>query len=437
MADQSRRKDGRREQGPHSRFPFQNAMPLPLPPGAADRNVKQGDGHFTVPTNVKMVEDKLRALRQYRRACGLCDNCAEKWSRDHKCAATIKLHAMQEVSELFSLSEDTTDTNDAEVPEEQLNLAISQEAVSSSGGPRTMQFAGSIQGIPILVLVDSSSTSSFLSQKIADQLDNLCLHPANHKVQIANGGIMRCSAVATDCDWSMASQSFSHSFKILQLQSYDLIIGIDWLEQFSPMKVDWTQIPMGTSTVVLHGCPDCQMTELVFQVLLVEATEPQAADQPSFPTDIQSILDQYPTVCQPPTKLPPVRPYDHSIPLVQGARPVNIRPYWYPLALKDEIETQVSQMLQQGLIQPSTSSFSSPVLLVKKKDGSWRFCYLNDLIVKGTFPIPVFDQLMDELSGAKWFSILDLFAGYHQVRSRKVKSTRQLSQHTLATLSSK
>lgn len=141
------------------------------------------------------------------------------------------------------------------------------------------------------------------------------------------------------------------------------------------------------------------------------------------PPDIQQILDDFPNVCAPPTALPPVRPYDHSIPLIQGARPVNIRPYRYPPALKDEIESQVEQMLLQGLIQPSQSSFSSPVLMVRKKDGSWRFCidyrYLNDLIVKGTFPIPVFDQLMDELSGARWFSILDLFAGYHQVRLKE------------------
>jgi hypothetical protein len=58
-------------------------------------------------------------------------------------------------------------------------------------------------------------------------------------------------------------------------------------------------------------------------------------------------------------------------------------------------------------------------MMVWKKDRSWRFCvdyrYLNDLTVKGTFSIPVFTQLMDELSRARWFSILDLFVGYHQV----------------------
>lgn len=139
----------------------------------------------------------------------------------------------------------------------------------------------------------------------------------------------------------------------------------------------------------------------------------------TIPAPVQQLIQQHNNLFQEPTSLPSHRTFDHHIPLLPGATPVNVKVYRYAPHQNNEIEKQVQEMLRKGLIQESTSPFASPVLLVRKKDGSWRFCVdyrgLNNLTVKNKYPMPIVDELLDELAGSQWFTKIDLRAGYHQI----------------------
>jgi hypothetical protein len=149
----------------------------------------------------------------------------------------------------------------------------------------------------------------------------------------------------------------------------------------------------------------------------------QATETPPVPQDPQALLYKHQIVFSTPYELPPSRGvHDHSIPLVPGSLPPNIRPYRHPFAQKNEIEKMVQELLTVGVIRPSTIPYSSLVVMVLKKEGSWRmcpdFCALNKLTIKDKFPIPVIDDLLDELSGTQFFTKLDLHSGYHQIRMK-------------------
>jgi predicted aspartyl protease len=209
---------------------FRQALQLPRPPLVDKPNAdKPGGG---------APEDKLSALRTFRHARGLCEVCAEKWVRGHKCAATIQLHAMQEIWNMFPEEDDDTEpfTNTEPAPE-QLLLALSHDAQMGSQGHRTIQFNGFVHGHAVVILVDSGSSASFIAASVAVKLSRLLRVPLNAQVKIANGQLLQCTTAIADCQFFLGDYSFQHDLRVLQLDSYDLILGMDWLERYSPMQV--------------------------------------------------------------------------------------------------------------------------------------------------------------------------------------------------------
>jgi len=88
--------------------------------------------------------------------------------------------------------------------------------------------------------------------------------------------------------------------------------------------------------------------------------------------------------------------------------------------LKEKAEEEVEKMLAKGIIEPLSSPWSSPVILVKKKDGTIRFCVdyrkVNGVTVKDSYPLPRIEDCLDALSGSQWFCTLELASGYWQVK---------------------
>jgi hypothetical protein len=317
-------------------------------------------------------------------------------------------------------------------------LQLSYYTVEGIQGHKTMRLQGLVQDQALLILIDSSSSSTFVSSVMIAklQLPTTAITPVH--VTIADGTSMTCDTMVQQLKWWVQGHTFTSDARVLQLKGYDMILGADWLATHSPMYIHWQKKKMRFThqgaRITLRGVKDKTNTCSKLKVgklqgllkkggisqLVQLSFQQKAKPQQVTPPEISELVEQYDHLFQEPKGLPPQRQWDHNITLMPGVQLVNIKPYRYNPTQKDEIERQVREMLVNGVVQPSRSPFSSPVLLVKKKDGSWRFCVdyrqLNALTVKNKYPLPVVDELLDELHGAQWFTKLAMRSGYHQIR---------------------
>nr|CAD1824585.1 unnamed protein product [Ananas comosus var. bracteatus] len=396
----------------------------------------------TTRNQPKFAAEKVfpnRQLIEQRRAAGLCFKCGDKYSPGHICKQQVvnALQAVPEVTEVYdeiSLQE-IEGENKVEL-EEAEELGLSIHALSAEDSQDTIKIQGESKGKTLSILVDTGSTHSFIDIGIAKETKASISTTNPLLVTVANGQKVLSKLKCTNYVWEMQGEKYSADLRVIRLEGSSMILGIDWLKAHGPITFDYeintVIITKGEKKIHLKGMTEkAQLRSITAKQLLQEPQlgsccaiaqwiPPDSGKEENIPESIHEVLREYGDVFQEPQGLPPTRSQDHRIPLLTGSSPVNIRPYRYTFEQKNEMERQIKEMLQTGIIQPSHSPYASPVLLVKKKDGTWRFCVdyrqLNKLTVKDKYPIPIIEDLLDELGGAKYFSKIDLRSGYHQIR---------------------
>jgi hypothetical protein len=276
----------------------------------------------------------------------------------------------------------------------------------------TMQVRVTVGAASLTALLDTGATHNFIAEEAAHRTGLQAHSSPRMTATVANGERVTCAGVFRQAAIDIAGEVFHVDLYVMPLAGYDLVLGIQWLVTLGPIVWDFTKRSMSFTR---------QDRAVCWEDVTACAPPPLAAI--TSPTALlDELLAGIGGIFAEPTGLPPQRARDHSITLKPGALPVAVRPYRYPAAHKDELERQCAAMIEQGIVRRNDSAFSSPVVLVKKPDGSWRFCVdyraLNALTVKDAFPILVIDELLDELHGACFFTKLDLCSGYHQVRMR-------------------
>ncbi|GJY56599.1 putative reverse transcriptase domain-containing protein [Tanacetum coccineum] len=259
----------------------------------------------------------------------------------------------------------------------------------------------------------------------------------------------------TGADRSFISTAFSSLIDIaptllennlipVELGSFDIIIGMDWLRKYHVVIVcdeKLVQIPYGNETLIFHdnksnngreswltiiSCSKAQVYMVKgCQIFLAQISAKKEEDKSEGKQlkDVPIVQDFPEVFPEDLPGLPPVRPVEFQIDLIPEAAPVARAPYRLVPSEMKELSEQLQELSDKGFIRPSSSPWGAPVLFVKKTDGSFRMCIdyleLNKLTVKNHYPLPRIDDLFDQLQGSSIYSKIDLRSGYHHLKVRE------------------
>nr|GEW37998.1 putative reverse transcriptase domain-containing protein [Tanacetum cinerariifolium] len=234
-------------------------------------------------------------------------------------------------------------------------------------------------------------------------------------VKLADGKIVSTNSVLKGCTLNLLDHLFHIDLMPIELGTFDVIVGMDWLVERSALIVcgrKEVHVPYRNNTLVVKSDSGVSRLKVIScikarkyiergsQLFLAQETETEPAKKQ---------LQDVPVICNFPEK--------------PDVAPVARAPYRLAQSKLKELSDQLKKLSKKGFIRPSSSPWGAPVLFVKKKDGSFRMCIdyreLNKLTVKNRYPLPRIDGLFDQLQGSSVYSKIDLQSGYHQLRIRE------------------
>ncbi|XP_026396022.1 uncharacterized protein LOC113290654 [Papaver somniferum] len=340
-------------------------------------------------SNLPPVKRLTHAQMRIRKDKGLCYNCNEFYRQGHKCKTQqlFMLIVDEDQEEQGALS--TDEVSDTSHSGGESPIEISLHALTGNIAHNTIRISGHLNKHPVTVLIDTGSTRSFIDTTLTSKL-GLHLSPTGQMlVTVANGDSTVSQGICHNLNWEMQGYQFSANLRVLPLGGCDIVLGADWLHQlgdilfnFDDLRISFLHQGCNITLQGNHSKPSLSLISgsyfdkflknntptIIGQFLSISST----AITPS-PPAVSTLLESFADVFAEPTELPPYRSLDHKIPLKTGSNPTSQRPYKCPYIHKSVVEFLVSEMLANGTIQPSHSPFSALILLVKKKDDTWRF----------------------------------------------------------------
>ncbi|XP_078431103.1 uncharacterized protein LOC144702949 [Wolffia australiana] len=316
---------------------------------------------------------------------------------------------------------------------------LTTQAVTNMSAPHSLQLKGRIHDREVTILIDSGASDNFIDDGLARRLGLRRQRTTPYCVRYGDSRQSHGAELWPNVSLHIQAYSAVVSFHPVQDLCLDVILGFAWLRTLGWTSTQWDLLLLRFQADrvwhTLKGDPSEMQLEAAVNsksskraatigmgLYKLAITSSVISQETGSQADSEPYKAQFPTVFQAPTTLPPHRACDHQITLRPGEGPIHCRPYRYSHLQKNELERLVEEQLTAGIIRPSRSPFSSPALLVKKKTGGWRFCVdyraLNGITVPDRFPIPVVDELLEELHGTTIFSKLDLKSGYHQIRMK-------------------